>query len=1210
MALVPATFIASPAHATVISNLTISSPVVNEGGTASFTVTYSGSAASANNIVFTTSAGTATGGGTDYTTVPTVPGGTGSPATTIAAGAFPGTTAGGSANTIVVTVPTTADSSAEGPETFNLVATEANTGYVTSATATIADTKVNNLTVSPAGVWEGGTASFTVTYTGTTSSGSIAFGTVGSAETPSLTATKGTDFTGTPSIASYTFPGTAAGGTNTITVTVDTTADSPGEGADETFQLTATGASGTSTGTGTIWEPDATNDIVLGGATTVAETATSGTQKTVTITATSTNPAPHDVTIPVQTADFAGTSYATDMATSQGGANRDYTALAADAVITIPANETSGTATVTLWDDNSDETDTQYFVVKKDASRPTLGGAVVSAQSSVKIGIKDDDAVPVATIGDAPTAVEGSRLIFPVNLTNPSEKGVPLDIAVAGDTLGGTASAAIVGSTDNGSTTDVVAAASSVTVAKYATSTNLSLTTTTNPTGPSAFEGPEGVKVTISEPVSGATSTLGTKSTATGVVTDAGAGKTLVYSKNTPNGTDSPTNRTFAEGNVGSSDKKIYIHFDTNSPQDAVLNYTFVDGTAKNGVDYKGAAGTVTVPKDATKDVAIPVTIIGDTNAEPDETFKLSLTSPSGVVDESSLGEQSFTIDDDDAAPTWTTADVKVQEGNSGSTLARVPVTLSGPAAVDLVFDATYAPAGSATYQGSGAGSNDFDHPSATSVTIKAGDTVGYFDLPVYGDEVYERDETFNVTFASNAGNSTNVTTSTDVTQKVARVTIANDDAMPKLTFAQGTVTEGGSIAVTGTVVGISQYTYHIGFSVGGGATDPATAGADYKAADALATFDAEIRPGEKGLLTTGGGNFAAQSGGYSAPAIDILNDDIDEPTETLVITASEITPIPMGFAPSSTTVKIADDPMDLPPAVSIADATVSENAGNAEIPVNLTFTGDATSTVQDTTIPYYTADGTAKVGKDYTLTKGTLTIRAGDMKGTIKVPVINDRDMEDDETFSVRLGNVGPFGSSVVNGDATVTIKSDDKTPAVTPTLSASGPAKGAGAVTLTGKAAPNTYVELWASALPTTDPTKMSFWERVKSDGSGNFKFVTKSLAQGYAFVARSQEINSKTVTVKLTQNPGLTLGSTKGKLSVIVYGNPKATGQTVTVQRLVGGKWTTIGSGKTTASGYRTSVSIKSKTKVSVRALVSGNSSTGIASGYSATKTITIK
>ncbi|MFI1992185.1 Calx-beta domain-containing protein [Actinoplanes sp. NPDC020271] len=1199
VALVPATFIASPALAAPITGLSISSPVVNEGGTASFTVTYAGPGPSST-ITFTTNGVTATTG-TDFTTLPTVPGGSG---TNNADYAFSGS------GSIVVTVPTVADTAGEGYETFQLVATAGSDS--TTATATIVDPKASNITVAPAGVWEGGTASFAVTYTGTTSSGAVNFGTAGHAENLSRTAVKGTDFSATPSVASYTFPGTAAGGTNTIMVTVDTTADGD---ADETFELYAAGPAGMATGTGTIWQTDATNDIVLGGATTVAETAAGGTQKAVTITATSTNPEPHDVTIPIQTADYAGDNYAGNMATSEGGVNRDYTALGADAAITIPANATSGTATVMLWDDNSDETDTQYFLVKKDAGRPTLGGAVVSAQSSVKIGIKDDDATPVATIGDAGSVVEGNRLIFPLSVTNPSEKGVTLNYLTTGDTQNGAVGAATVTASDNhGSTdtTDVVAPATAqpVMIAKYATTTNLSLVTTTNPSpgGVPTFEGPEGVKVTISEPVSGATSTLGTKATATGTVTDTGSGKALTYS-NTSMGAGDVAGRTYPEGNTGQADKKIYVRFSTTSPLPATLNYSFADGTAKNGTDFIGKSGTVTVPADSTKDVTIPVTIIGDTNAEPDETFKLVVTSSSGVVDDASLGEQTFTIHDDDLPPTWTTSDIKVQEGDSGTTLARVPVKLSGPAAVDVSFDASFTPSGSAGTGGTlELGLNDFSTPTATTATIKAGDTVGYFDVPINGDTVYEHDETFNVTLAPTSGSAANVTTSLDTTQSVAKVTVANDDAMPKLTFALGTATEGGSIPVTGTIVGTSQYRYHIGFSVGGGASNPATLNADYTVPDSVATTDINVAPGESGALNKAG-NFAAAAGGYTPPVITVLDDAINEPTETIDITASEISSPPSGFAPSSGTAKIADDPTDTPPAVTINDVMANEKDGWAEVPVTLAFTGSATSTVQNVTIPYYTADGTAKVGKDYQLTKGVLTIPPGTMTGTIKVPLINDRDMEPDEVFSVRLGAVGPQGASVISGDATVTIKSDDMTPPVVPSLMVTGPAAGSGSVVLSGKAAPGAEVWLFGAALPETDKKDLKKLGSVKAGPDGMYRF-TRSVSTGWAFYAATDAGTTSVRTVKLTQAPSLAVSTTKGKLVAMVGGNPKAAGQTVTIQRKSGSKWVTVASGKTTSSGYKGTWSFKSGTKLTLRALVSGNTGMGINAGYSATKTITIK
>ncbi|KHD78364.1 Calx-beta domain-containing protein [Actinoplanes utahensis] len=654
-----------------------------------------------------------------------------------------------------------------------------------------------------------------------------------------------------------------------------------------------------------------------------------------------------------------------------------------------------------------------------------------------------------------------------------------------------------------------------------------------------------------------------------------------------------------------------------------MLNYTFVDGTAKAGSDYEGKAGTVTVPKDATKEVTIPVTVIGDRQAEPTEKFVLRVTSPSGVVDAASLGDQEFTITDDDAAPFWTTEDAKVQEGNTGTTLARIPVRLTGPAAADVAFDATFADASAVDDTGVGAGDNDYTQPINKVVTVKAGETVGYLDVPINGDEVFEKDQTFNVTFAMTTATASanNVEDSPDTTVKVSRVTVGNDDAQPKLTYQLGTVTEGGTLPVTGTVVGVSEYTYHLGLTVGGGASEPATPGVDFKVPDTLAALDIEVRRGESGLLTASGGKFAASAGGngYPAQLIEILNDTIDEPNESISITANEISSILTGFATSSTTVKVADDPLDLPPAVSIADIVVDEKAGVAEVPVNLDFTGEADSSSQPVTIPFWTSDGTAKAGEDFKYTKGNTEVPANVKKWTIKVPLINDGHAEGDEYFSLRLGAPGPLGASVINGDATVTIKANaggtpttptdpgDPKPA-TPTIAVSGPSRGAGTATITGKTSPNTTVELWGAPLPASTLGSLKSLTSVKSDASGNFR-VTRSITTGHAFAVRANELYSAVRTVKLTQNPVLSISSpSKGKLKIVVTGNPKAAGQKVTIQRLSGGKYVNLTTGTTTATNFTKTVSIKSKTKVTVRATVSGTS--GINAATTAGKSVTIK
>ncbi|WP_189334402.1 Calx-beta domain-containing protein [Actinoplanes ianthinogenes] len=1069
---------------------------------------------------------------------------------------------------------------------------------------------VDNLTISDAGNWEGSKVTFTVTYAGsapgdfTFSTADIAGQATGVASFSNSGADDLQDYISTPSRTSITFPGTAASTNNTVTVTVDTQKDAGT--TDETFSLVATDTlSNTKSATGTIWAASSYPTFALSPSTsTVAETATKDAggnpvQKTVTVTATLTAPLAHDISIPVSTANGDNADPLKD-AVSTGGVLRDYDALPSTAMITIPAYTYTGSTTVQLYDDNVDETDAagQFFWVKA-AATPVLLSTTPSTTDKAKITITDDDATPVATIGDAAAAVtEGGALNFPVTLDRPSDATnlvvgyYSADGTTTTDSTAATASADITTPGTSGSP-------NTATIPAYATTRTIAVPTVDDAT----FEGTENVKEILTS-TSTVGVTIGTKSTGVGTIKDNDAGPAVTLTTVTTVPGDP-----LPEGDSGEKVQKIKVTVASSpstNPVPVKIDWATKDGTATAGSDYKAASGSFTIPAGTTLADwygEIPITVYGDTVKEGTENFTIDVTSSTSTIGAVSSSPSPITITESgeaDAKPTFNVGDVSVAEGNSGTTLAKVPIVMTGASPTDTVFTTTFHD-GSAITGGTAAGDNDYTPPTDSTVTIKAGDKTGWLSIPINADTTFERDQVFSVDVTTLSGNVTYLNTP-DV-QHTARVTIGNDDTQPTITFNSSNATEGQPVTVTGKVVGVSEYAYSVGLTIGGSEKDPATAGTDFKAPDALTGTRIAVPRGYSGALT----DIPTVGGSYTWN-VTTLDDLIDEPTEGFTVTANETTAT--GFTPASGTYKIADDPLDLPPAVSVGDVTVNEKDGNAEVPVNLAFTGDATSTVQSVTIPYYTADGTAKAGKDYTLTKGTLTVAPGTMTGTIKVPIINDAEMEPDETFSVRLGAVGPVGASVLSGDSTVTIKSDDMSNPVTPTLAASGPAKGAGVFTLSGKAAPNTKVELWGSALPATDPTKMDYYQIVTSDGSGNFSFKTKSLTQGYAFVARSQEINSKTVTVKLTQNPALTLGSTKGKLTVTVNGNPKAAGQTVTVQRLVSGKWTTIASGKTTASGFSKSVSIKSKTKVSVRAMVSGNSSMGIASGYSATKTITIK
>jgi hypothetical protein len=114
---------------------------------------------------------------------------------------------------------------------------------------------------------------------------------------------------------------------------------------------------------------------------------------------------------------------------------------------------------------------------------------------------------------------------------------------------------------------------------------------------------------------------------------------------------------------------------------------------------------------------------------------------------------------------------------------------------------------------------------------------------------------------------------------------------------------------------------------------------------------------------------------------------------------------------------------LDAVPRLAIGDVTVLEgNTGttNFVFTVSLSAASD-----QPVTVAYATADGTARVGSDYAAAAGTLTIPAGQMTGTITVPVNGDRLAEPDEAFVVNLSS--PANAVVADGQGVGTVVDDE---------------------------------------------------------------------------------------------------------------------------------------------------------------------------------------
>jgi hypothetical protein len=1058
------------------------------------------------------------------------------------------------------------------------------------------------LTIADAGNWEGQNVTFKLTYTGASS----ATFTIGLSYPGGAGTAAGTDFNlMTPLTSDYfasgttriTFPASSANSPSTATVNAASLDD--GDTDDEYFNLTAapfapdTGP--TKTGAGTIWAlPVLAPVVTFTAPSTVAESAGS-----VAVTANLSSPATHDVTIPVETTVSSPDHTGADAAVSTGGVNRDYTALPANSMISIPAGQLNGSISVPINDDNVYEGMVQYFRV----DTPTTLTGAVSGTPSADIGITDNDSMPSVSIADAPAVTEGGNSVFPITLSALSES----DTVVTFTTSNGVDTGTTHGATTPG---DYTGGTASITIPKYNKTINVPIATATD----TVVEGPETFKATVSLPPGTTNATLGSPATATATIND---GSTLPAITLDTDAVTGGFQTHFAEGRSGEVNTFITVAGTASGTQQVPLeiDYSFAGGTATNGVDYRGTSGTLTVPVGATTFTAqIPVTIIGDTLYEgTGETFDVVLASANNTINPSSLGHKPITIDEagDDVPPTWTTQDISIAEGNSGQTMAQVPVKLSAPTSQDVTFDATFTGTPTATEGGvnSGAtsGANDFDYPTVSAVTVPAGSSVGYLQVPINGDTVFEKDESFNVTFA--AGNNSAFVDSTPSNDllRISRVVITNDDAAPTMSFNEASGTEGTSLQIKGTVVGVAQSAYTLKFSTAGLGTAPnaATLVDDYDSAAVTAIAPVTVTQGQTGALI---GSLAT---------VFLSSDSIDEPTESFGITAYEVTPVPAGFKTSTGVFKITDDPGDLPPAVSVHDETIKEGEGSVDVQVDLAFTGDTTATTQTVTVPYFTQDGSAKVGQDYTETKGTLSFAPGEMSKMINVPIKKDGVKEANEDFYVKLGTPGPAGAVITKGAGDVIILANDggsggPTPPSNggPSIMAPAWVTGSVAVPVTGKADPGATVDLWGGPWSPAMPKLMKI-DSVKADSSGNYKFA-RWIGTGYRFQTAVGDKMSDEVKVGIAQAPVFLASSpSKGKLSLAIQGNPRGPKQVVIVQVWSGGKWVNTWRGTTVSNNlWKATVSEKSKSSWTLRAFVQGDMNVGINGGYSAAKKVTIK
>jgi hypothetical protein len=479
-----------------------------------------------------------------------------------------------------------------------------------------------------------------------------------------------------------------------------------------------------------------------------------------------------------------------------------------------------------------------------------------------------------------------------------------------------------------------------------------------------------------------------------------------------------------------------------------------------------------------------------------------------------------------------------------------------------------------------GVGSNDYNRPAST-LTIPMNQTAGTITVPINGDTVYEGDETATLTVGLPDGELDAAGVPKDAT-----LTLQNDDALPTVQLSNQSGTEGDEIAVAGTVTGSTQDDAPITLTFAGDGTG------NNVAADSDDFDTSGVTP-----VIPGGTTNGARIG---LGSIQLTDDTIDEYTETLKATTADV----------SYTYRIYDDPANLPPTVSVSDESVGEGEDSIGLEVTLNFPEGTTAAGYDITVPWTTADGTAKAGLDYVAQNSSTIIDAGNLSSTINVPVIDDRLVEPDQSFTVRLGTPSP--SAVTLADSTGTATIDDNDAPADPTLTAVASRIGAGPVVLSGTTnAESATVALWAA--PISAPTRWAAVQSVPAGTTGAYSFTRTLTDGGYLFKVVANGRTSPVRTVQLQAAPSVTAVSTaRGTATVTATGNPKIAGLIVVLERQnANGTWTTVSTGRLTSAGTYglTLRGLTSKAAYTYRATVLTNTTVGILAGASSPRRVII-
>ncbi len=414
-----------------------------------------------------------------------------------------------------------------------------------------------------------------------------------------------------------------------------------------------------------------------------------------------------------------------------------------------------------------------------------------------------------------------------------------------------------------------------------------------------------------------------------------------------------------------------------NPVQTVHVAFETANETALEPMDYMRQSGTLVFPPGTTRrEVSVP--IMDDTQEELEETFLLRLSQPEYAV--LSTVEARGTIRDDDALPVMEIeASVTVRE-EAGQTQFAVTLSrvLSGrdPQVEFSVLDETAnAPL-------------DYQVLTPSPLRFLSGETTKSIVVQIMDDEIHEEEETFRIQLRDPQNGV--------LGQSEAQGIILDNEDPVTVSIRDAEVTESEAAAV-----------FRVELS--GLDSKPRTFGFTTENASALSGQDYEAAAGEV--------TFAPEEV-LKDIRVSIINDLETEPTESFRVRLSG-----NGISDGDAQGTIQDD--DAPLTVSIYDESASEGDGSLLLPVRLNRASSELVTVR-----YTSSDETAEEGSDYVSSQGIVIFQRGSTEGKIRIQILEDAEVESEETFQVTLSNARH--ATIAQETGTGTILDNDGSPTV----------------------------------------------------------------------------------------------------------------------------------------------------------------------------------